>query len=58
MWRYQRADSDSDRFCTVFCHWIYAQVAEDDYRGFTGEGEKVQLPELIGYMNEYMENGR
>lgn len=52
MEEYQKTDTISDRHFNVFCHWLYGQVIDDDYRGFDGEGNRLSVEEMTEVMNE------
>lgn len=52
MVEFQEVETKSDRHFPVFCHWLYSQVADDDYRGFTAQGDKMSVDEMIEWMKE------
>lgn len=52
MSNFQEIETKSDRHFPVFCHWLFSQIAADDYRGFTAQGEKMSLPAMIEWIQE------
>ena len=49
---FQKINTISDRHFNVFCHWLYGQVVDDDYRGFDGEGNRLSVEEMTEFMKD------
>lgn len=52
MSEFQIIDTKSDRHFPVFAHWLFSQLADDDYRGFTAQGDKMIVEEMLQWIED------